>query len=202
MSLLNIFFLFRLFHHGHFEVLRKSSNTTFRLMMIDLLKKTSYILKIFLKGWFKKLSLSSCMKNFTVTLRISKISLGNPFKVCYRKDGKVQIIRLQAVALFTGQSVGFFDIYKLKYNWHTILDLGVWHSDSIFIYIAKMITIINLVTVTIRIYYNITDYIPYALHYKGKKRKKSSPTVAQIHLVWVSWIVLIYPLVVSIHWVQ
>ena len=46
-----------------------------------------------------------------------------------------------------------------------------------------MITIINLVTVTIRIYYNITDYIPYALHYKGKKRKKSSPTVAQIHLV-------------------
>lgn len=48
-----------------------------------------------------------------VKLRISKLSLGNPFKVCYRKDSKVKIIELQIVALFIGQNVyvcflGFF----------------------------------------------------------------------------------------------
>ena len=64
-----------------------------------------------------------------------------------------------------------------------------------------MITIINLVTVTIRIYYNITDYIPYALHYKGKKKKEkkqphscpNSSCINQLNSINIS-IGCIYPL--------
>ena len=46
--------------------------------------------------------------------------------------------------------------FKLKYSWHIKLASGVQHHDSGILYITKCLP-------TIKVYYSIIDYIPYAV---------------------------------------